>query len=57
MFCDLRPESVVFSSDVPGFIFHTVHFLVLVDRILLDGLWLVLLLLIFLTFDSFKMRG
>lgn len=46
-----------FSSDVPGFHFPTVHFLVLVDRILLDGLWFVLLLLIFLTFDSFKMRG
>lgn len=48
-----------FCSGVPGFHFPTVHFLVLIDRILLDGLWFVLLVLIFLTFlyvcDSFKM--
>ena len=48
-----------FSSGVPRFHFPTVHFLDLVDRILLDGLLFVLVLLTFLTFlyvcDSFQM--
>lgn len=58
MFCDLRPENIIFPQASLAFIFLQPTFLVLVDRILPDALLFVLVLLIILTFlcvcDSFN---
>lgn len=59
MFCDLRPENVVFPLMSLDFIFLQSTFWCWLTGfcLMVCGLWFVLLLLIFLTFDSFKMRG